>query len=98
VLRTRPMSGPAGLFIGVTIERGKPARSLTGAAATFHISPREAQVLALLLDGLTLHEIADRLHITSSTVQDHIKRLLEKTATHNRQEMTAKILGWTAET
>ncbi len=94
VLRTRPMSGPAGLFIGVVIERSKPGRSLTGAAARYSISPREAQVLALLLDGLHLGEIAKRLHITSSTVQDHIKSLLDKTKTRNRSEMTAKILGW----
>lgn len=94
VVRTRPMSGAAGLFIGVTVERSKPGRSLTGAAARYSISPREVQVLALLLDGLHLSEIAERLHITSSTVQDHIKHLLEKTDTHNRAEMTAKILGW----
>jgi DNA-binding CsgD family transcriptional regulator len=94
LVRTRPMSGAAGLFIGVTIERSKPGRSLTGAAARFSISPREVQVLALLLDGLHLNEIAERLHITSSTVQDHIRHLLEKTETRNRSEMTARILGW----
>jgi DNA-binding CsgD family transcriptional regulator len=94
VVRTRPMSGVAGLFIGVTIERSKQDRSLIGAAARFNISPREVQVLALLLDGLHLTDIAERLHITSSTVQDHIRHLLEKTNTHNRSEMTARILGW----
>lgn len=94
VVRTRPMAGPAGLFIGVSIERSKPAHSLTRAAAQFRISPREVQVLALLLDGAQLNEIAARLHITSSTVQDHIKSLLEKTDTENRSEMIAKILGW----
>ena len=94
VVRTRPMSGPMGLFVGVTIERTKTRRSLTGAASRFNISPREVQVLALLLDGLALSEIADRLHIVSSTVQDHIKRLLEKTGTHSRGEMTARVLGW----
>jgi DNA-binding CsgD family transcriptional regulator len=97
VVRTRPLSGPTGLFIGVTIERSKPARSLTGPAARYHISPREVQVLALLLDGLRHHEVAKRLHVTSSTVQDHVRRLLEKTNSHNRQEMTAKVLGWTGD-
>jgi DNA-binding CsgD family transcriptional regulator len=96
VVRTRPLTGPAGLFIGVTIERSKPARSLTGAAARFHISPREVQVLALLFDGLRQNDVAKRLHVTPSTVQDHIRHLLEKTNSRNRQEMTAKILGWTA--
>lgn len=94
VLRTRPMAGPAGLFIGVSLERSKPSHSLTGAAARFRISPREVQVLALLLDGAHLDAVAERLHIASSTVQDHIKSLLEKTGTKNRSEMIATILGW----
>jgi len=94
VVRTRPMAGPAGLFIGVSLERSRPAHSLTDAAARFRISPREVQVLALLLDGLQLNDIAKQLHIASSTVQDHIKSLLQKTGTENRSEMIAKILGW----
>lgn len=94
VLRTRPMAGPAGLFIGVSLERSKVEHSLTDAADRFRISPREVQVLALLLDGRQLNEIAEQLHIASSTVQDHIKSLLEKTATDNRSEMLGKVLGW----
>jgi DNA-binding CsgD family transcriptional regulator len=93
-LRTRSMSGSLGEFIGVSLERAKVRRSLTGAAGRFKISPREAQVLALLLDGLSLNQIAKRLHITSSTVQDHVQHLLRKTGTRSRLEMTAKILGW----
>ncbi len=94
VVRTRPMAGPIGLFIGVTIERSKPDRSLTDAAKRFSISPREAQVLALLLDGAQLNVIAERLHITSSTVQDHLTNLLRKTDTQNRSSMISKVLGW----
>jgi DNA-binding CsgD family transcriptional regulator len=94
VVRTRPMTGPAGLFIGVSLERSKLAHSLTDAAGRFRISPREVQVLALVLDGLQLGEIAEQLHIASSTVQDHIRNLLEKTSTANRSEMIGRILGW----
>ena len=94
VVRTHPLSGPAGLFIGVHIDRFQPANSLTGAAARFHISPREVQVLALLLDGNHLDQVADRLAITSSTVQDHIKSMLDKTESMNRSELIARVLGW----
>jgi DNA-binding CsgD family transcriptional regulator len=94
VVRTQPMSGPAGLFIGVRIDRFQPPNSLTGAASRFHISPREVQVLALLLDGNHLDQIAARLHITSSTVQDHIKSMLDKTGSGNRSELIARVLGW----
>jgi len=94
VVRTQPMSGPAGLFIGVRIDRMQPPNSLTGAATRFHISPREVQVLALLLDGNHLDQIANQLHITSSTVQDHIKSMLDKTESRNRSELIARVLGW----
>jgi DNA-binding CsgD family transcriptional regulator len=95
VVRTQPLFGPAGLFTGVRIDRFQPSNSLTGAAAQFHISPREVQVLALLLDGYHLDQIAQQLHITSSTVQDHIKSMLDKTRSHNRSELLARVLGWT---
>jgi DNA-binding CsgD family transcriptional regulator len=94
VVRTRPMSGPAGLFIGVRIVRFQPPNSLLGAATRFRISPREVQVLALLLNGKHLDEIAEQLCITSSTVQDHIKSMLDKTESGNRSELIARVLGW----
>jgi DNA-binding CsgD family transcriptional regulator len=94
VVRTRPMSGPAGLFIGVRIDRFQPPHSLTGPAARFHISPRELQVLALLLDGAKLEEIGQKLHITTSTIQDHIRSMVDKTGSRNRTELIARVLGW----
>jgi len=93
-LRTQPLAGRNGAYIGVLID-GAPARdSLAGAAARYEISPRESQVLALLLDGSSLAEIACELHITSSTVQDHVKSLLHKTNAQNRSSMIAKVFGW----
>ncbi len=94
VVRTQPMSGPAGLFIGVRIDRFRPPNSLTGPASRFHISPREVQVLALLLDGNHLDQIAEQLYITSSTVQDHINSMLNRTGSRNRSELIARVLGW----
>ena len=94
VVRTQPMSGPAGLFIGVRIDRSTPSHSLASSAVRFHISPRELQVLALLLDGAKLEEIGQRLHITSSTIQDHIKSMVDKTESRNRTELIARVLGW----
>lgn len=94
VVRTQPMQGPAGLFIGVRIDRFQAPNSLVGPATRFHITPRELQVLALLLDGAKLEEIGEQLHITSSTVQDHIKNMIDKTGSKNRTELIARVLGW----
>ena len=94
VVRTQPMSGPAGLFIGVRIDRFKPPKSLSGPAARFHISPRELQVLAMLLDGAKLEDIGRELHIAASTVQHHVKSMIDKTESRNRTELIARVLGW----
>jgi DNA-binding CsgD family transcriptional regulator len=94
VVRTQPMSGPAGLHIGVRIEASPMTNSLTSAASRFHITPRELQVLGLLLDGTQLEEIGVRLHIASSTVQDHVRNMVEKTKSRNRTELVARVLGW----
>ncbi len=91
VLRTRPMTGHTGSFISVSVERLKPSQSLVHAAAHYRFSPRELQVLSLLLRGTSLDEIAKGLTISSSTVQDHVKRLIEKTRAGNRSEMIANV-------
>ncbi len=98
VLHAQPMSGPAGLSIGVRIERALPSNSLTKPASRFNISPREVQVLELLLDGNHLDQVAAHLHITSSTVQDHIKSMLDRTGSRNRSELIARVLGWESST
>ncbi len=94
VVRTQPMTGPAGLFIGVRIDRFKPPKSLRGPAARFHISPRELQVLAMLLDGERLEDIGQKLHIATSTVQHHVRSMVDKTESRNRTELIARVLGW----
>ncbi len=94
VVRTHPVAGPAGLFIGVRIERFQPPHSLAVPAARYHISPRELEVLALLLDGAKLEEIAETLNITISTVQDHVKSMVDKTESRNRTGLIARVLGW----
>ena len=80
--------------IGVRIERFHPSNSLAGPAARYHISPREVEVLALLLEGAKLEEIGEALSITTSTVQDHIKSMVDKTESRNRTELIARVLGW----
>jgi DNA-binding CsgD family transcriptional regulator len=93
VVRTHPMSGSAGFFIGVHVNRSAP-KSLVAPTARFHFTPRELQVLALLLEGAKLEEIGRQLYITSSTVQDHVKSMVVKTGSRNRTELIAHVLGW----
>jgi two-component system response regulator DegU len=50
---------------------------------TVCFTPREKEVLQLICQGLTNQHIADKLFISSRTVEGHRQRLLEKTASHN---------------
>ncbi|MDP9442545.1 MAG: AAA family ATPase [Actinomycetota bacterium] len=66
-----------------------PLRSL-------EITAREADVLALVAEGLPNKEIAKRLYLSPRTIEKHVERLLVKTETANRAQLTAfavRLLG-----
>lgn len=47
------------------------------------LSIREIEVLALIMQGLTNHDIAEKLFISYETVRSHRKNILEKTGAKN---------------
>jgi DNA-binding NarL/FixJ family response regulator len=53
-------------------------------AGTDGLSPREIQVLELVVQGLTNKEIANALSIAEDTVKIHLRNILEKLHLHNR--------------
>jgi len=55
------------------------------------LSPRENETLQLLARGLLYKEIADQLHISTSTVRQHIHRIYEKLHVQNRTEAINKM-------
>lgn len=56
------------------------------------LSRRELEVLSMIVDGATNSEIADRLAIAISTVQSHVKRILQKLGVKNRTEAAVRYL------
>ena len=57
------------------------------ALAAMGVTDREADVLALVADGLTSKEIAARLYLSARTVDKHVERLLTKTGLSRRAEL-----------
>ncbi len=51
------------------------------------LTPREQEVLSLLLNGLSNVQIGDRLHLSPRTIEKYVSSLLRKTDTNNRAEL-----------
>jgi DNA-binding CsgD family transcriptional regulator len=67
----------AGLRLEPAAERGRPAP---------HLSPREREVLALLLDGASNKAVARALGISVRTAKFHVAAVLAKLGARNRAE------------
>jgi DNA-binding NarL/FixJ family response regulator len=50
------------------------------------LTPREAEVLALIAEGLTNGEIADRLVVSGATVKTHVNHIFAKTGARDRAQ------------
>jgi DNA-binding CsgD family transcriptional regulator len=57
------------------------------------LSPREREVLALLSDGLTNREIAQRLFIAEATAKLHVRRICRKLGVRSRTEAVLAAIG-----
>lgn len=55
--------------------------------ARHEISPREADIIREICNGLSNQEIADKLFITLQTVKDHTSRIYTKTNVRNRMQL-----------
>ena len=58
------------------------------------ITPREAEVLELVADGLANKDIAARLHLSHRTVEKHVESLLRKTGATSRTMLVALTGPW----
>jgi DNA-binding NarL/FixJ family response regulator len=58
----------------------------------YELSPREKEVLNLLVDGLAEKEIANKLNVSFHTIDTHLKNIYQKLHVHTRSGVVAKVL------
>ncbi len=70
---------------------GKIIRYLAsgGSSVAAPLTPREDQVLRLVAEGRTNHDIAEELAITDATVKFHMSKILSKLHLENRAQVVA---------
>jgi DNA-binding CsgD family transcriptional regulator len=78
--------------ITVIIEDAAPAEVAPVIMSAYGLTDREKTICGLVCQGLPTRQIADRLHLTTDTVQDHLKSVFERTDVHSRGELVATIL------
>lgn len=71
-------------------------RSSENVAATLErapLTPRERDVAALVISGVSTRDIASRTGLTVSTVNTYLKRIFAKLGVHSRVELVARMAG-----
>jgi DNA-binding CsgD family transcriptional regulator len=92
VLHASRMATPATDAIAVIIEEPSPAELAPVLMMAYGLTKQERMLTGYVCRGLSTNEIADRLHITPHTIQDHLKSIFDKTGVSSRRELVATIL------
>jgi len=77
----------------IVIEPVGPAQSATSLSYRYGLSPREREVLGLVLRGESTKRMANRLGLSAHTVQDHLDNACEKVGVRGRKALLARILS-----
>lgn len=81
-------------LMAVNSGRKKPIEEGTGddgCDIAAELTGREKEICALMVEGLTNKQIADRLYISEGTVKNYISNIYDKTGIHDRVKLVVEL-------
>ncbi|MGI8870042.1 MAG: helix-turn-helix transcriptional regulator [Mycobacteriales bacterium] len=79
--------------LAVILEPVEPRAAVPLILSALGLTVREAEVARLVLRGHPTTAIADTLHISRHTVQDHLKSVFDKTGVRSRRDLVGHLLS-----
>jgi DNA-binding CsgD family transcriptional regulator len=92
VLHASWLGEPPSRSAAVIIEQATPSEVLPVLLSAYGFTQQERRVTGLACRGLSTIEIAGELHVTTNTVQDHLKSIFSKTGVRSRRQLVATLL------
>jgi DNA-binding CsgD family transcriptional regulator len=77
--------------VAVIVEPAHPARIVPLLMSVYGLTEREQEVTRLVLQGNSTTEIAERLVVSTHTVQQHLKSIFDKTGVRSRRDLVGKV-------
>jgi len=91
-LKGAPLQGSDGGMIAVTIRAATREEVLNLMCRAYALTPREREIMELVLAGASTRSIAEGLCISVNTLQDHLKAIFDKVGVRTRRELaTARL-------
>jgi len=85
------LTGQSEKLITVIVQEAAPADVAPLIMVAYGLTDRERTISAMVCQGMSTRQIADRLHLTADTVQDHLKSVFNRTGVHSRGQLVATI-------
>lgn len=93
VLDGSRLEGEAGGRVAITIRAATADEVLEILCRAYELTPRESELVRLVVGGLSTQQLAERLFITPYTVKDHLKAVFEKVGVRSRRELVGHMTG-----
>ena len=79
-------------WLVLLVEPHRPRHLNEDALAAWGFTPRERQVVEMMIAGASTSEICEALDLAPNTLKTHVRSALTKTETRTRAELVAKVL------